>query len=196
VTRKDNRMRQASKPTVYLQETATPERLAKVDDAVATELEVDPAKADRGAPLSHQRIVAAPLDRLWRAGVITQREYTAGDWLRADAYLAAIDPGASSVDWMAPAGTLSGKIPSMFSAQHIADARIRYRDMQKRMRGVAWSVLYTAVISEATLYEVGRAVLGYRHQRDAPVAATAALRVALCALADRYDEGGPRQRYT
>jgi hypothetical protein len=182
---------------VYLRETATPERLGHAGDAaVETKPVLDPDKLDRGAPLSYQRVVAAPLDRLRSTGAITEREFNAGDRLRADAYLAAIDPGTSSVDWTATAGTLSGKVPSMFNSQHIADARIRYRDMQKRLTGLLWEVLEGAVVLEDSLESVGKRILDRRDNREATVAGHAGLRMALHALADRYDEGGPRQRFT
>jgi hypothetical protein len=138
-------------------------------------------------PTGRQRIVAAPLDRLLATGFITQREYDAGDELRADAYLAAIDPGALTVDWARTSGGFSARVPSMFSAQHIADARLRHRELRKLITGTVWRTLELAVVLEVDLPQVGRMVFAIGDAREATVATRAALRVALASLADLYE---------
>lgn len=157
---------------------ATPERLALVADGG---VQIDPT--------GRQRIVSAPLDRLLAQGFITQREFDNGDRLRADAYLAGIDPGAAGVDWNRAGGGSAGLVPSMFSAQYVADARVRYRRLKRVVGGVVWDVLNLAVIAERELVDVGLVIFKIRDQREAHVAAKCGLRVALGALADVYERG-------
>lgn len=140
-------------------------------------------------PTGRQRIVAAPLDRLLASGFITQREFDSGDRLRADAYLAGIEPGAPTVDWSAMPMALRGRLPSMFSSQHIADARIRFRRLKQAMGGVVWDVLNVALILERDLQTVGQNIFGVRNHGEAVVAGKAGFRVALGALADAYERG-------
>ena len=142
--------------------------------------------ANREAPAGVQRIIAAPLDRLWKTGGITQREYEAGDRYRADAYMAAIDPGAMTVDWSATGGGFSSKVPAMFTSQQLADARIRWRRIEERIprQSVVSTVLFLALIKERSLEEIGRSVFARHDQREAAVAGHAGIRVALASLAD------------
>lgn len=173
---------------VVVKEPATPERLAKVPpEAIETAVTVDPSAVSRGAPISVQRLHSAPLDRLWKTGWITQREYDAGDSLRAKAYLAAIDPGAMTVDWSATGGGSSRRIPSMFSSQEVADARLHIRWLRELIGGVVWDILNLGVILERELDVLGRNIFGVRDAREAAVAARAGVRVALGSLADVYE---------
>lgn len=134
-----------------------------------------------------QRIIAAPLDRLWKAGFITRQEFEAADRYRADAYLAAIDPAAGSVNWdQAGGGGRSAKVPSMFNSQVIFDARRRWRDIDGKVSGTVALVLRLALIKETTLPEIGRAVFGRGDPREATVAGQTAVRVACGALVDAY----------
>lgn len=157
--------------------TATAERLAKTGE--------DGREAD---PTGRQRIVAAPLDRLWKAGFITQREFEAGDKYRADAYMAAIDPGSLSVDWSRTAGGTSSRVPTVFTAQHIADARRRIRMVERAIphRSVVSLLLFFGVVREFGLREIGAQVFGIHDRKDAVLCAKAGLRVALASLADYY----------
>lgn len=162
--------------------TATVERLLK-----AGEEAIEYTPASRGAPGGVQRVSEAPLDRLHRLGEIVEREFNAGDRFRADAYLAAIDPGAKTVDWdAAGGGGGSAKVPIIFSSQHMADARIRHRRIKERVSGVVWTLAELALIKEMPFVHIGQAVFGREHGRDATVAAQAAVRVMLAALADAY----------
>lgn len=165
-------------------ETTTAERVAK---AGAGAVEVTPPSQQ--APKGTQRVLSAPLDRLWKDGAITQREYEAGDKFRADAYLAAIDPGSGTVDWhRAGGGGTSGRVPSMFTAQHIFDARIRWRSVEKAIpkHSIVASALHLGLVHEHSLEELGRSLFARNDKREAMVAGHAGFRVALGALADFY----------
>lgn len=155
--------------------TATVERLRK---AGSEGHEIDPT--------GRQRIVEAPIDRMWKAGHVTQREFDAADKYRSDAYLAAIDPGALTVDWSRTSGSSSLRIPSMFTAQHIADARIRMRELERDIpnRSVVSTLLYLGLVKEMSLETIGANVFGLHDARDRLVAARAGLRVACASLAD------------
>lgn len=155
-------------------QTATADRLLRAGEGA---YEVTPGDV--------QRILVAPLDRLFKDGRITAREHDTGDWFRALAYMAAIDPGTMSVDWnQAGGGGASAKVPAVFTSQRIADARIEYRRLEKAIRGVIWIVLRKALIHEHSLAEIGRAVFGHDNDRDARAAGAAGFRMALAALAD------------
>jgi hypothetical protein len=134
-----------------------------------------------------QRLNQAPLDRLWHAGVIIRREFDAGDKLRALAYLAAIDPAAGSVNWSAAGGGgRSAKVPSMFTNQDIADARVDFRRIEKAISGIVWRVLYLALIKEIGLADVGESVFARHDAREARAAGTAGFQTALGAAADYF----------
>lgn len=157
--------------------TATVERLLRA------------GKKDEGfevAPTGRQRLVDAPLDRLRKEGRITGREFDAGDQYRNDAYLAAIDPSAPTVDWNSVGTAFRPKSPSMFSTQRIADARIKWRETEKNIRGLPARVLDSALIHEHPFEEIGRHVFGEGNEHYARAAAKAGLRVALSVLADYY----------
>lgn len=133
-----------------------------------------------------QRVIMAPLDRLWKSGYITQREYDAGDRYRADAYLAAIDPGALSIDWNRTSGGSSAKVPSMFNSQHIATARIRMRSIDQKIprHSIVSAALFLGLVKEKAFSELGQLLFGVRDAESASVAGRAGFRVALAALAD------------
>lgn len=136
-------------------------------------------------PTNVQRILAAPLDRLWKERRITAREHDAGETFRSIAYLAAIDPGTMSVNWdMAGGAGWSPKVPVMFSSQKIADARIEWRRLEGAITGMTWTVLRLGLIRELSLVEIGRSVFGEGNDRDARVAGEAGLRLALNVVAD------------
>lgn len=162
--------------------SATVERLLKAgEDAIET------TPPSREAPGGVQRVTEAPLDRLHRAGEILEHEFNAGDRFRADAYLAAIDPGAKTVDWNAAGGGgFSAKVPIMFSSQNMADARIRHRRIKERVHGVIWTVAELALIKELPFVAMGQSVFGRGDPRDAAVAGKTAVRMMLAALADAY----------
>lgn len=161
---------------------ATAERLQRAGDGAIVE----------AAPAGPQRIIAAPIDRLLSVGFLTQREHDAGDKLRSDVYLAAIDPAAQRIDWSPDkiAG-YTQHVPSMWTSQQVADARIRHRRLRRAINGVVWDVLFLAVVKEREFKEIGRTVFNVGDEREAVVAARAGLRIALGALADFY-EGRPR----
>lgn len=157
---------------------ATAERLARLGPDDVAEI----------TPDGVQRLVAAPLDRLRQLGKIGDREFTAGDQLRTDAYVAALEPGAPGVDWNATGGARSGaRAPAMWSAQVVANARLRVRRVQGAVRGLVWLTLRRCVLQEHGLDVVGRDVFGVRDPREAVVAARSGLMVALAALADAYE---------
>lgn len=157
--------------------TATKERLTKVGlDAVELSVGADGV----------QRISEAPLDRLWRDGRITQREYQAGDRLRNDARLARIDAGPTAINWDMTGRGSGSVVPVAFASDAVFAARQRYRAVPKAITGIVWAVLNNGVVHEHSLPEMGRAVFGREHVRDAAVAGHAGFRVALAALADHY----------
>ena len=163
-------------------EQATLERLDK-----AAEVEViEPTHVE---PSRRQRVLDAPLDRLWKAGTITQREYDAGDKYRADAYLAAVDPAASTVDWNRTGGGFSGRVPDVFTSQVLADARIRWRRINERIpeRSVVATMLHLGLIMEQGFEEIGRSIFGHLDSREAVIAARAGFRITLASLADSYE---------
>lgn len=132
-----------------------------------------------------QRVIAAPLDRMWKAGDITKREYDAGDEYRTMRYLAKVDPAAPTVDWNAVGGSFGTRVPSMFSSQRIAEERIRWRAFSRQVRGVVATVAELALIRELAFEEIGRSVFGRDKRRDAAVAGHTAVRMMLGALADQ-----------
>lgn len=132
-----------------------------------------------------QRITDAPLDRLYRQGFISTAEFDAGDAYRELAYLAAIDPSSGSVNWnQAGGGGRSAKVPSMFTSQHIADARLRLRALDKQLSGVIATVARLALVKEMALTDIGRAVFGYRDRALAECAGRVATRMVCGALVD------------
>lgn len=159
-------------------ESATPERLARAtsDGYERTENNV-------------QRIVEAPLDRMWKKGHITRREYEAGERYRTDAYLAELDPGAPSVDWNRESGGGGPRSPSMFNSQRIADARMRIREMDRRIprTSTVFTLLNLGLLKEQRFEDIGLSVFVRKDKRELVVAAQSGFRVALAALADQYD---------
>ena len=163
----------------------TPERLVKAGpDTRLIDATAAPEDEDRRQKRSY--VLMAPLDRLQERGIITSREFEAGDKYRTDAFLAKIDPAAPSVDWGSLGGNFGPRIPSQFQSQSVADARARWREVQKFVGGVVKTVLELALIRENSLEEIGRAVFARSRGRDAAVAGQAAVRVALGSLADYY----------
>lgn len=138
------------------------------------------------APAGPQRIIAAPIDRLLSAGFLTQREHDAGDKLRSDAYLAALEPMVT-IDWRQANGGYSPRVPTVFSSQQIANARLRHRRVRNAINGIVWDMLFLGVIKEQEFRELGQAIFNMRDAREAVIAGRAGLRVALGTLADFYD---------
>jgi len=156
--------------------TATAERITRAGGLEAVE---HVAKGEV------QRLVTAPLDRLHKDRIITRREHDAGDWLRATAYMAAIDVGALTVDWSrAGGGGRSSRVPAVLTVEEMVQASQDWRAYCRDVRGVVRTVLDLVVIREQALHEVGQSVGGRDNARDARSWATGAIRVALGALAD------------
>lgn len=154
---------------------------------------VDNPAFEPGHPESVRKVVVqrakheAPLDRLWRDGRITQREFQAGDKLRSDAYLSAVEPTTGSINWdHAGGGGRSARVPVVFEADTIMAARQRFRAVTRAITGSVWSVLVSGVVRENGMEEIGKAVFARSHRRDAEVAGHAGLRIALGSLADYY----------
>ena len=156
--------------------TATRERIAKVG-----------ADGVEHTEAGTQRVNAAPLDRLWRAGTIEQREFEAGDDWRSIAYLAAVDASAMTVDWSrAGGGGRSSRIPPVLTVEAMASASITRRRYEQHFRlgTIVRDVLDRALVHEQSLEEIGRRVFGLANRRDATTAGLGALRASLGALAD------------
>ena len=166
--------------------SATPERLDRANGAMEVVAALRDANRPEQDPGKVQRIIAAPLDRMWKDGRISQREFEAGDKLRADAHAAAIDPAAGSVDWNRAGGSSGSRVPSMFQSQAVADARLRFRDAEKKITGLVWDVLKQTLIHENPLEDVGHVLFAVGQNREAHCAGLGAFRVALGTLADYY----------
>lgn len=162
--------------------TATPERLVHAGP-----------DGYEHTPTNVQRVVDATLDRMWKQGLITAREFEAGERFRLDAHAAQIDPAPAGVD-LNRIGTASGSIaPAMFNSQAVANARLRWRSLKLAIpeRSAVWTVLWLGLVKEHRIEEIGE-LFGRRGHEGARAAGTAALRVALSALADHYvRERGP-----
>lgn len=134
-----------------------------------------------------QRINQAPLDRLWALGQLNAWEFNAGDTFRKDAYLAAIDPAAMTVDWnRAGGGGMSSRVPSMFSHQTMADARIRHRRMEKLIEGFIFEIAERSLVKEWSLEQIGQRIFARHDPREAVVAGQAGFVVMLAALGIVY----------
>jgi len=157
--------------------SATPERLAKAGAVERTQTNI-------------QRILEAPLDRLWKAGAISRGEYEAGERYRSDGYLSAIDPAAGTVDWTRTSNGYGARVPTVFGAQAVADARLRWRRIERTFptHSAVGRLLYLGIVQEQPLAAIGRNVFGRNDPREAIVAAHAGLKTALAALADHYGE--------
>lgn len=161
--------------------TATVERLLKAGEDGH---EHTPATAHS---VSVQRVTEAPLDRLHRLGFITAFEFESGDRYRCDAYLAAVEPTVGSVDWnSAGGGGRSAKVPAMFGAQVVYDARKRVRAIEDRMSGVLRFVARSALVREMHLVEIGQVAFGFNDRKEAMLAGKVATRMACAALVDLY----------
>lgn len=163
--------------------TATPERLAKAG------VEGD---GYEHTATNVQRIVEAPLDRLWKAGFITQREFEAGENLRKIAHVATIDPSPQSVDLSRVGGGFAAGTPSMFASQEIANARKKWRRIRELVpeRSTVWTMLWLGVVKEVTLTDLGVS-LGIVERKEAIAAGKSGFRVALSAFADVIEHEGP-----
>lgn len=160
--------------------SATPERMAKAG--------LENVEVGQGTLI--QRIVDAPLERLRKAGVITSREFQAGERFRNDAYLAQVDPSAPTVDHNKTGGGFGPRAPSMYSSQAIADARRRHREIEYRIpqNSLVHGLLTSALIRENDFEEIAYVFLGKRKDRESAVlTAKTGVRVALASLADHYD---------
>jgi hypothetical protein len=159
-------------------ESATAERLAKAG----------PDAIEIGEASLTQRIIDAPLDRLWKAGTITKREFEAGERFRNDAYLAQIEPSPPSVDVNRTGTGFGPRPPPAFASQAIADARERFRHIGRKIpeRSLVWSFLYLGLVREQGFEALGELLLGRKDRESAVAAAKAGMRVALAALADQY----------
>lgn len=159
--------------------SATPERMVK---AGLENVEV-------GVASNVQRVTDAPLDRLWKAGVITRREFEAGDRYRNDVYLAQVDPGPPTVDPNRAGGGFGPRVPSMFTSQAIADARRRVREIERRIpqNSLVYGILRSALIRENDFDDIAQSFLGRRDRETVVPVAKAGVRVALASLADHYE---------
>lgn len=135
-----------------------------------------------------QRIKAAALDRLHAKGLLTQRQYDAGDRYREDAYL-------SGAIWSSPAAfgadspSFGPRAPAWLTSERVADARQRYRAARASLDGSTQALVIDAVCwaeTTMTMADVGRIVLRIPSRRTAISVATRALRAGLDRLAVFY----------
>ena len=157
--------------------TATVERLQHAGDGGH---EVDPT--------GRQRIVAAPLDKLYKQGRVTSREFQAGDKYRGLHYVANLDPAAPTVDWSRVGSSFGSRQPTMFNAQHIANARHQVRKIEEAIprQSLVSAVLYIGLVREESLEAIGE-LYGSNDEREAVIAGRTGLRTALASLADYFD---------
>ena len=134
-----------------------------------------------------QRVIASPFERLWKEGLLSSREYEAGQKYTQDSYTADLNAGAPGVDWNR-IGTAGNPVPTMSRSQRIADARVRMRWVQRDIpeHSLVAQLLKMALIDETRFDDMARIALGITSRRDGIPATRAGLRVALAALADHY----------
>jgi hypothetical protein len=164
---------------------ATAERISGVE-AGSGSVEVVETKDKDGRRLQTQRVTTAPLDLLKKRGLLTNREFAAGERYRRDHFQSKVDPGPSSADWGASGGSFGPRTPSAFQSQPIADARARYREVGKKASGAVKNILILALEQEHNLSYIGKVMFGIHNDRDARIAGFVGLKVALGALADIY----------
>lgn len=160
-------------------QSATPERMVK---AGLENVEV-------GVASNVQRVTDAPLERMRKAGAITDREYRAGEMYCDDHHAAAVDPGAPTVDWNAVGGGFGPRTPSMFASQAVADARERWRRLERAFpgRSLVAAVLKNALVHQHSFTDLGNLILPpSKDRKEMITAGKAALRMALAAAADHY----------
>lgn len=166
-------------------ETATAERANHIGrDGLADVLE-----AAMGEPEALvQKVVAAPLDRLWKDKRISQREYHAGCTFREDHHESRLDPGASTSNWHGIPAGFGPKVPSMYASQRAVDALMRRRKLDATFPPTSFigRVLERTLIQEHSLEDLGTDMFAEGNHRDARKAGTAAFRTACAALADFY----------
>jgi len=158
--------------------SATPERL----------MQAGADGYEHGQASMVQRIVEAPLDRLFKAGTITRREHEAGQWFRTLAAEAQVEPGAGGgLNLDRVDGGSAGGVPDAWRSDRIMKKRREWRDLQQSIppSSLVWTMLYLPLVVEMPLATIGEQVFARRDRKEAAVAATAAFRVALSALADR-----------
>lgn len=158
--------------------SATPERMAKAG--------LENVEVGQGTLI--QRIVDAPLDRMRARGEITDREFMAGEMYRNDHQTAQVDPGAPSVDWNALGSGFGPRTPSMFQSQAVANARLRWRDIERAFppRSLVSAILKAALVSQNTLTDIGNLVMPSKDRKESIASGKAAFRMALAAAADHY----------
>lgn len=164
------------------QGTATPERIARAGAGFEKNV------GREGA----QRMVEAPLDKMFKSGRLGRDLFEAGDRFRGEAYLAAVNPGALTIDWRRAGGggNKSNFVPAMFEHHHMTDASNRLNNMRKDLHGSTWNLLFDALVHEYSLEQIGLTHFGRNDKRQASAAGDAGLRVALCALSTWYAMGG------
>lgn len=135
-----------------------------------------------------QRIRSAALDTLKAKGLITQRQFDAGDRYREDAYLAGAI-WSSSQSFAAGSPAFGPRTPAFLTAERVADARRRYRAARASLDGSTAAMVLDAVCwaeTTMTMADVGRVVLHIPSRRTAQSVATWQLRAGLDALAGHY----------
>lgn len=165
--------------------TATRARLAK-PEVTAEEILI---KEDNKT-VYQQRVLAAPLDRLDHNGIVTTREYLAGDQLRKDAFYAEVAKGARSVNWDNTGGSPGRRsfIPALVAEERLQEFSDRYERAKKAFQRNqrVWPVLVNGLVHEHSFREIGHNVFGFRDDREATVAGRTAFCMALSVLADHY----------
>jgi hypothetical protein len=138
-------------------------------------------------PDQRQRIIAGPIDRMFKRGELEGREFSAAEQFRKTHYTAQIAGPASRSDHTTPSGSRRD-IPAVFRSQFIADARLEWREVVKAFKknSVVWAVLRAAAIDETPLEQIGHDIFRCIDRREARAAARAGIRTALGALADHY----------
>ena len=166
-------------------ETATAERINRTEGAVEVATLVD----ERAKTVYRQRIIASPLDRLEKLGLLRGREFIAGTQLRTDAYYADVAKGAPTVDWGRPgAGGQRYNLPAVLTVERMREASLRYsraKDALGRNQRI-WPVLVNGLVHEHSFREMGHNLFGFRDEREATVAGRTGFIVVLAVLADHY----------
>lgn len=159
----------------------TPEQRAMNVYAEVNPATIDSAEQPIGRAL--RNLTGTPLDRYRQRGHVDERQWRAGDRLRTDWQVAALNPRV--VQAYAPAlgggGDPAWQLPA---SERQALARERWRRTLAALPAGLGRLLVEVACHEATAQQIG-ARLG-RSGRNAEIAGMTALRLALDALADHY----------
>lgn len=159
-------------------ESATVERLEKLG---VNDIEV--------LPDQRQRLIAGPIERMLKAGLIDGREWGAAEEFRRLYYEAEVSgyPRTSNTGEKTSTSNAS-PVPSIYRSQSVFDARVEWREVERSFKrtGTVWRVLIAAAIDEIDIEGIGRSIFNCYNNREARAAGRAGIKTALAVLADHW----------